>query len=851
MIANLFQFQAKKEARIRKEELNQFGVVLGDIQTDVIPNRFFICIIRGLLIFMASLGTIGGIASAFELPFNFLLVSLSLLIFSMYVAFLYYNRITFYIGYILLFVIFTFSAFLLYWYINSGYQAFWNCVFEQYSDYFHLSYYRESTEFITDRYITLSVTMAFIGFLYCILLNITISGYMNLTETFLLTFLPLQIPLYIDRIPQLPYLIMLLSVYIAVLILGRSTHFQLSYKQNKKQSFLCRRKKGEQQHSYLSSGISMLTISIYSVVFGTVFLLLTSVIFYSNFNGKYVSNVVKNTTDEYVKTYIQNGIFSFLNRYEATGGLSRGKLGGVSSITPDYETDLTVTFVPYSSDSIYLRAYTGMLYENNLFEHVYSDRYNDSYLPYVSQSSPLYGRMSVINMGADDVYNYYPYETFYTSLDAPGSPITGFTLDQATDNYTEAFTLLSVPATDIDSEEALSSYEVLYLPYQEQMSYAHNSSITQDYEDSVYACYLQVPQNSSSLLDTLDTICEDAGLLSLAEDAANAKTDNEQQAARLAIISALKRYFAVNYDYTMAPGTTPRDYDFVDYFLSVQKRGYCAHFAASSALILRRIGIPTRYVEGYMITMSDVLNATVIDSNTDGWIAGKLTMPDSGLVEVDVTDASAHAWIEVYLDGYGWIPVDMTPPSDDNVLAGNELLGLLSGFFTTAPRNNVTEENIEIVLPAQDGSSFSTTFGFILRPLVTLFVCLILLFLCIALLVQCKKQHQVKVLLRNKNYSAALVLEYRTMLLRLKRYMQLPYDHPAVSDVIACLQSFIAPDLAPDLASQLPSLERILQKAAFSNSQISQADYINYSSLLHSLSRSFRAASKNKGLSHK
>ena len=81
--------------------------------------------------------------------------------------------------------------------------------------------------------------------------------------------------------------------------------------------------------------------------------------------------------------------------------------------------------------------------------------------------------------------------------------------------------------------------------------------------------------------------------------------------------------------------------------------------------------------------------------------------------------------------------------------------------------------------------------------------------------------------------------------------MQLPYDHPAVSDVIACLQSFIAPDLAPDLASQLPSLERILQKAAFSNSQISQADYINYSSLLHSLSRSFRAASKNKGLSHK
>ena len=75
--------------------------------------------------------------------------------------------------------------------------------------------------------------------------------------------------------------------------------------------------------------------------------------------------------------------------------------------------------------------------------------------------------------------------------------------------------------------------------------------------------------------------------------------------------------------------------DFVTYFLE-SGRGYCIHFATAGALLLRMQGIPARYVTGY---------AARLGANGRG----------------DVMDSDAHAWVEVYIDGYGWHPVEMTP----------------------------------------------------------------------------------------------------------------------------------------------------------------------------------------------
>lgn len=81
---------------------------------------------------------------------------------------------------------------------------------------------------------------------------------------------------------------------------------------------------------------------------------------------------------------------------------------------------------------------------------------------------------------------------------------------------------------------------------------------------------------------------------------------------------------------------TPDGEDFVEYFLTESHRGYCMHFASSATLILRAMGIPARYVSGF----------------TADTVAGR---------QVDVPDRAAHAWVEIYLDGYGWYPVEVTP----------------------------------------------------------------------------------------------------------------------------------------------------------------------------------------------
>lgn len=73
-------------------------------------------------------------------------------------------------------------------------------------------------------------------------------------------------------------------------------------------------------------------------------------------------------------------------------------------------------------------------------------------------------------------------------------------------------------------------------------------------------------------------------------------------------------------------------------FLTVHMRGTSEFYATAMALILRRQGIPTRYVVGYQ----------VVEENT--W--GGYFM---------VRDRDARAWVEVALDGRGWVAFDPTP----------------------------------------------------------------------------------------------------------------------------------------------------------------------------------------------
>lgn len=86
----------------------------------------------------------------------------------------------------------------------------------------------------------------------------------------------------------------------------------------------------------------------------------------------------------------------------------------------------------------------------------------------------------------------------------------------------------------------------------------------------------------------------------------------------------------------------PAGADPVDYFLNTSWEGYCVHFASAATLVLQAMDVPARYASGYVVFPKDF-------KKTDG-----------GYTAV-VTDARAHAWVEVYLEDIGWIPCEVTP----------------------------------------------------------------------------------------------------------------------------------------------------------------------------------------------
>uniref|UniRef100_UPI0034DE9A4B transglutaminase-like domain-containing protein n=1 Tax=Modestobacter roseus TaxID=1181884 RepID=UPI0034DE9A4B len=87
------------------------------------------------------------------------------------------------------------------------------------------------------------------------------------------------------------------------------------------------------------------------------------------------------------------------------------------------------------------------------------------------------------------------------------------------------------------------------------------------------------------------------------------------------------------YSLSTQPGTSGDDLaDFLE-----RKRGYCEQYAGAMAVLVRAAGVPSRVVLGYT-------------RGTD--------RPDGSRL---VTSDDAHAWVEVYFPGQGWIPFDPTP----------------------------------------------------------------------------------------------------------------------------------------------------------------------------------------------
>ncbi len=137
------------------------------------------------------------------------------------------------------------------------------------------------------------------------------------------------------------------------------------------------------------------------------------------------------------------------------------------------------------------------------------------------------------------------------------------------------------------------------------------------YADFVRENYLAVPDSSRTYLNY---VIKEQGFDPSDPNVISAVANYVQKAAR----------YNLEYNPLLDVQT-----DIVVSFLRDFKEGICQHYASAATLIFRCLGIPARYTVGYAVDTA----------------AGEWTEFDG---------MKGHAWVEVYLDGVGWIYVEVT-----------------------------------------------------------------------------------------------------------------------------------------------------------------------------------------------
>ncbi len=118
----------------------------------------------------------------------------------------------------------------------------------------------------------------------------------------------------------------------------------------------------------------------------------------------------------------------------------------------------------------------------------------------------------------------------------------------------------------------------------------------------------------------------------------NADTDYEKAVA-------LEKYFSQNgYEYSLS--YEPEDSS-IEYFIFNSKTGACGQYATAMTLMANAIGLKARYTEGFVMT----------NTYNDG--------------SYYVTAGNSHAYVEVYIPGYGYTVFEPTVASTENTLSGN------------------------------------------------------------------------------------------------------------------------------------------------------------------------------------
>ena len=189
-------------------------------------------------------------------------------------------------------------------------------------------------------------------------------------------------------------------------------------------------------------------------------------------------------------------------------------------------------------------------------------------------------------------------------------------------------------------------------------------------------------------------------------------------------VVALETYLRNNYTYDTNINLPP-DQEGVSWFLFRSHRGFCNYFASSMVVMARSLGIPARVVAGYT-------NGTLDPKTHQRVIRG--------------TDA--HAWVQVYFAGYGWVNFEPSasfdtfsrplPSTTGNTGIGGATTGSNAGSLITPSVKGRIQQGSEAsstsstqtrLTAAQQQAQVRQQIGVTTGSVIVLILCAILLFM--------------------------------------------------------------------------------------------------------------------------